>query len=187
MKINKDLENLFEELDFDIAKPSPQHEARFREKLRQRPERKKIIHNLVISIYRPIMAIAASFLLAFLIFQDVFSSPFSQKQELSHVSPQMKQTQEFYSSVIRTELAALQEQRTPETETVIKDALIQLDKLEKDYEPLKQDLGKSGQDKRVIYAMITNFQKRIDLLKMVLEKVNTINTLKTTNHENTNI
>ena len=95
----------------------------------------------------------------------------------------MKQTQEFYSSVIRQELAALQEQKSPETEAVINDALAQLDILEKDYENLKKDLDKSGQDKRVIYAMITNFQQRIDLLKTVLEKVNDIQNLKNTNHE----
>ncbi len=78
----------------------------------------------------------------------------------------------------------LKEQKTPETEAVINDALDQLEILENDYDKLKKDLGKSGQDKRVIYAMISNFQKRIDLLQMVLEKVNTINTLKNTSHEN---
>ena len=138
-------------------------------------------------MWLPVMAIAASFLVAVLIFQGIFTTPFSREQELANVSPEMKQTQEFYSSVIRSELAALQEQKTPETETVVNDALAQLDILERDYENLKKDLGKSGQDKRVIYAMITNFQKRIDLLKMVLEKVNNINTLNNTNHENSTI
>jgi len=56
--------------------------------------------------------------------------------------------------------------------------------LENDYNKLKSDLVKSGQDHRVIYAMISNFQKRIDLLNKVLEKVNNINTLKNSPHEN---
>jgi hypothetical protein len=184
MKTDKDLKELFEGLDFDIAEPSVNHEERFREKLRQRPQKKKVRHNGIISLWGPVMAVAASFLLAFVLIQGDISNPFSTKQELANVSPEMKQTQEFYSSVIRTELASLQEQKTPETEAVINDALNQLDILEKDYEKLKKDLGKSGQDKRVIYAMISNFQKRIDLLQLVLEKVNTINTLKNTSHEN---
>jgi uncharacterized protein (DUF3084 family) len=184
MKTNNDLKDLFEGLDFDVAEPAPQHEDRFREKLRKRPQKQKPRHNGVITMWLPVMAIAASFLGAFLIFQGIFTTTFSQEQELANVSPEMKQTQEFYSSVIRTELAALKEQKTPETEAVINDALAQMDILEKDYENLKTDLGKSGQDQRVIYAMISNFQKRIDLLKMVLEKVNDIKTLKTTNHEN---
>ena len=184
MKANNDLKELFEGLDFDIAEPASHHEERFREKLRQRPQKKKPRNNGVINLWLPVMSIAATFLVAFLIFQGVFGNSFSAEQELANVSPEMKQTQEFYSSVIRSELAALEEQKTPETEAVIQDALAQLQILEKDYQNLKLDLGKSGQDKRVIYAMITNFQKRIDLLKTVLEKVNDINTLKNTNHEN---
>ena len=184
MKNDNDLKDLFQGLDLDIVEPSPRHEDRFREKLRQRPQRKKPKNNGVIKMWLPFMAIAASFVLAVLIFQGIFTNPFSQEPGLANVSPEMKQTQEFYSSVIRSELAALKEQKTPETEAVINDALSQLNILEKDYENLEKDLGKSGQDQRVIYAMITNFQKRIDLLKMVLEKVNNINTLKNTNHEN---
>ncbi|WP_029038631.1 hypothetical protein [Salinimicrobium xinjiangense] len=184
MKTNKDLKELFEGLDFDTAEPSVKHEERFREKLRQRPQKKKAKHNGIISLWGPVMTIAASFLLAFVLIQGDISNPFSTGQELANVSPEMKQTQDFYSSVIRTELAALQEQKTPETEAVINDALNQLEILEKDYEKLKKDLGKSGQDKRVIYAMISNFQKRIDLLQIVLEKVNDINTLNNTSHEN---
>lgn len=184
MRTNDDLKDLFGGLDFDIAEPAPGHEDRFSQKLKQRKQKKKPKNNGIISLWGPVMAIAAIFLVAFLIFQGMSTPHFPGEQELANVSPEMKQTQEFYSSVIRSELASLQEQKTPETEAVINDALTQLDILEKDYENLKKDLGKSGQDKRVIFAMITNFQKRIDLLKMVLEKVNEINTLKNPNHEN---
>ncbi len=177
------LKDLFDELDFDIAQPAENHEERFRQKLKRQPKKKAKRSN-VISLWLPTMAIAASFLVSFLIFQGVFGNPFDQKQELANVSPEMEQTQNFYASVIKTELENLQEKKTPETEAVINDALRQLEILEKDYEKLTKDLGKSGQDKRVIYAMISNFQKRIDLLKTVLEKVETINTLKNTRHEN---
>ncbi|MFD0975315.1 DUF4179 domain-containing protein [Salinimicrobium gaetbulicola] len=179
------LKDLFDELDFDIAQPATDHEERFRQKLQQQNKAKRSKRSGVISLWGPVMAIAASFLVAFLIFQGLLSNPFTTQQELANVSPEMKQTQDFYASVIKTELENLQEQKTPETEAVIEDALNQLEILEKDYQQLKKDLGKSGQDKRVIYAMITNFQQRIDLLKTVLEKVETINTLKHTSHEST--
>lgn len=187
MKTDNDLKDLFEGLDFDIAEPSADHEERFRERLKQPPRKNKTGRNGIISLWGPVMAIAASFFMAFLLLQGNIANPFSVEQELANVSPEMKQTQDFYASVIRTELAALQEQKTPETEAVINDALTQLEILESDYEKLKKDLGKSGQDRRVIYAMISNFQKRIDLLQIVLEKVNTINTLKNTSHENNTI
>lgn len=178
-----DLKDIFDELDFDVASPAENHEERFRQKLRNN-RKKKTNRSGVISLWGPIMAVAASFLLALLIYQGAFEMPFSKEQELAHVSPEMKQTQDFYASVIKTELQNLEEQKTPETEAVIEDALKQLNMLEKDYENLKKDLENSGHDKRVIYAMISNFQKRIDLLNTVLEKVETINTLKNNRHEN---
>ncbi|GAB2772334.1 DUF4179 domain-containing protein [Salinimicrobium soli] len=176
------LKDLFDGLDFDVAEPAAGHEGRFRDKLKEH-KKEKTNHSGVISLWLPIMSVAASLLVAFLLFQGL-GNPFSSEQELANVSPEMKQTQNFYASVIKTELENLEEMKTPETEAVINDALQQLDILEKDYEKLKKDLNKSGQDQRVIYAMITNFQKRIDLLKSVLEKVNTIKTLKNTPHEN---
>lgn len=178
------LKDLFDELDFDIAEPAKNHEERFRQKLKKQPKR-KIKRSGVISLWGPAMAVAASFLMAFLIFQGLIGNPFTSQQELANVSPEMKQTQNFYASVIKSELENLEAQKNPETEAVIDDALLQLETLENDYQKLKKDLGKSGQDKRVIYAMISNFQQRIDLLKTVLEKVETINTLKNTPHEST--
>ena len=45
------------------------------------------------------------------------------------------------------------------------------------YDQLKSDLANSGQDKRVVYAMINNFQNRIDLLQQVLEHIDAIKNL----------
>lgn len=179
------LKDLFDELDFDVAQPAAHHDERFLKKLQQHNAKKRSKKSNVISLWGPIMAIAACLLVAIVLFQGVYGNPFTTHQDLANVSPEMKQTQDFYASVIKTELENLQEQKTPETEAVIEDALKQLETLENDYQKLKKDLGKSGQDKRVIYAMITNFQQRIDLLKTVLDKVETINTLKNTPHEST--
>ena len=178
-----DLKDIFDQLDFDIAEPAPGHEERFRQKIKQQPK-KKVKRSGILELWGSVMAVAASFLVAFLIFQGVFTNPFANEQELANVSPEMKQTQTFYASVIKTELENLEAQKNPENEAVIEDALKQLKILESDYENLKKDLSKSGQDKRVIYAMISNFQKRIDLLNTVLEKVETINNLKNNPHEN---
>jgi uncharacterized protein YqiB (DUF1249 family) len=63
---------------------------------------------------------------------------------------------------------------------MVTDALGQLALLEKDYESLKKDLVKSGYNQQVIYAMISNFQSRINLLKTVLEKIEKTQELKIT-------
>jgi hypothetical protein len=180
---NDTIEDLFKSLDFDVAEPSEDHQERFRNKLKQRTK-KKTKSSGIISLWTPALAIAATFLVAFLLFQGVFDDGLGKEQDLASVSPEMKNTQDFYSSVISRELYNLQQEKTPETEAVIEDALRQMQILEKDYEKLKTDLSQSGQDRRVISAMITNFQKRIDLLTNVLDKVNTINELKNVPHEN---
>jgi hypothetical protein len=104
--------------------------------------------------------------------------------DLASVSPELSKTQDFFTTAIAEELASIQSERTPETEALINDALSQLDILEKDYEKLKIDLTKSGNDKRVIYAMISNFQTRIDILQNVLTSIEHIKELKTKTNEN---
>ena len=60
-----------------------------------------------------------------------------------------------------------------------------LDKFTEGINILKKDLVESGNDKRVIYAMITNFQNRIDLLQNVINTIEEIKTLKETENETT--
>jgi cobyric acid synthase len=50
---------------------------------------------------------------------------------------------------------------------------------------LKTDLVDSGNDKRVVYAMIKNFQNRIELLEQVIEKIEEVKNLNTNKNENT--
>lgn len=177
------LEELFKELDFDVAVPSEGHGQRFQKKLKgHSPSRKKNPRDFPLWI--PWLAVAACFLIGVILFGKTFNSNLGAQGELASVSSEMAETQDFYASVITKELYRLEQVKTPETEAIIQDALKQLEILETDYTKLKSDLVKSGQDPRVIYAMISNFQKRIDLLNKVLEKVNNINTLKITPHEN---
>lgn len=177
------IEELFRELDFDLAEPKAGHQQRFQEKLKKDLKQKKGPSG-AIPLWLPWLAVAACFLVAAILFGNIYDPALSNQGELASVSPEMAQTQEFYASVITKELYRLEQEKTPETEAMVQDALKQIEVLENDYNKLKSDLVKSGQDHRVIYAMISNFQKRIDLLNKVLEKVNNINTLKNSPHEN---
>ena len=95
-----------------------------------------------------------------------------------------EETQNFFTLTISEELLKLNEERSPETEKLINDAMKQMEILEKEYESLKIDLTESGDDKRVIYAMISNFQNRIELLQNVLEKIEEVKQLKQNENEN---
>lgn len=181
---NNDFDKLIEGLDFDIEEPHTGHRERFFKKLESQTETPKAKGKLR-NLWTPVIGIAASFLLAIFLFGEFIGTDVSAKNsELASISPEMKQTQEFYTSLITKELNALNDEMSPETEAIINDALIQMEKLEKNYEVLKKDLVKSGKDNRVIHAMIQNFQQRIDLLNNVLTQIENIKTLKNQSHEN---
>ncbi len=182
---NNDFDKLFEELNFDIEEPHTGHKERFSKKLETKSISSKNANEQSRNLWTPILAIAASFILAFFLLGDfIGEGNNTRNSDLASISPEMKQTQAFYSGLITRELNAIHAEKTPETEAVINDALNQMEKLEKNYETLRRDLVNSGKDNRVIHAMIQNFQQRIELLNNVLTQIENIKTLKNQNHEN---
>jgi hypothetical protein len=180
------IDNLFEELrsDFDVENPNIGHQERFLSKLKnQNSENSKHTSNNV-NFWKPFLSIAASVVICFSVF--TLLKPSNNVKDLASVSPEMSQTETFFTSTISEALVKLNNERTPETEILINDALKQMNILEKEYESLKIDLTVSGDDKRVIYAMITNFQTRIDILKNVMNTIEHVKQLKQNNNENSN-
>ncbi|WP_431137600.1 hypothetical protein [Psychroserpens mesophilus] len=173
------IDQLFEKLDtkFDVDTPNSGHQNRFLEKLKQQHRTDDTSPQQKSNYWKPILAVAASIVLCFSIFT------FMQEQEpdlkdLASVSPELSKTQDFFTLAIQNELETLETERSPETEELIDDALKQLNVLEKDYEKLKKDLTESGDDKRVVYAMISNFQNRIDVLEHVLQNIEEVKQFK---------
>jgi len=97
---------------------------------------------------------------------------------LENVYTELSKTQAFFTSTIHNELKKINKKRTPEKKELIDDAMKQLKILENDYESLKKDLTESGDDKRVIYAMISNFQSRINVLQHVMERIEDVKQIK---------
>lgn len=184
MDTNK-IDDFFKDLDLDVAEPEVGHQDRFVEKLKKaRPEGNK--GGKIRMLWSPLVAAAAAILIIFMLAGNSFGN-LTDKGDLAGISPEMKETQQFYTNLIKTELAKLEAANTPETEKLVNDALAQMDKLDQDYEKLKKDLKKSGQDKRVIFAMISNLQQRIDILTNVMEQIEKIKELKNPNNENNTI
>ncbi|MDT0646673.1 DUF4179 domain-containing protein [Zunongwangia sp. F260] len=181
---NDNIKELFRDLDFDTSEPREGHKERFFEKLKdENPSAEK--KNRVRNLWAPFIGIAAGLaLLVFLGGMYFNHQALGRSGDLASVSPEMKQTQEFYTSLIENELKEIQEEKSPETEAIVKDALAQMEKLDTEYAKLKRDLLRSGKDNRVIHAMINNFQQRIDLLNTVLTQIEEIKLLKNQNHEN---
>lgn len=173
------LEQLFSRLEnkFDTAAPASNHQEKFLEKLQSmqatredRPETPVRRLNWMKPLF-----IAASLVLLFGVIFTVNTAEDS--IDLADVSPEMEETQTFFTSSIEQELFTLKKEATPENQALVDNALSQINKLETQYKHLKKDLLESGQDKRVIYAMIDNFQNRINVLEQVLEQINAIKKL----------
>ena len=177
------IDNLFDNLkgEFDINKPSLGHELRFLDKLKE---------NGIVSDdskrssgfnWKPFLAIAASLVICLSVFMTLQNEP--EALDLASVTTELSETQDFFTATIENELKKLNQERSPLTESIITDALNQIQILETNYQNLKTDLTESGNDQRVIYAMITNFQNRIDILNTVLEQIETIKELKINKNE----
>ena len=174
----KPIDQVFKRLEgrLNTAAPSADHKANFLAKLQEQtiavaPVKK----GKTIKWMRPLFIAASMILLAGVIFTQL--SPSASNKELADVSPEMQNTQDFFTKAIAKELFDIKENMTPATQAMVEDAIQQLELLEKEYDNLKEDLSVSGEDKRVIYAMIDNFQNRIDLLQDVVEQMDAINNL----------
>ena len=97
----------------------------------------------------------------------------------------MQTTQEFFTTAISAEIEKLEAEQSPEFQKMIIDALFQIELLEQNYNRLKQDLNTSGEDKRVVLAMINNYQNRIDILQNVLNQIDELKNNNEFNNENT--
>ena len=171
--MNKDtIDKMFDNLqhEFDIELPNEGHEARFLSKLQtQNKVVEKSSVKSITSYWKPLLAVAASVVICLGLF-GTFNQE-SEVMDLASISPEYSKTQDFFTVTLTSELNKLEAERTPETELIINDALEQISELETEYEKLKLDLNESGNDKRVIYAMISNFQNRIELLQNVLNYI----------------
>ncbi|RFN58067.1 hypothetical protein [Marixanthomonas ophiurae] len=184
-----DIDTLFEQnrTDFDVHDTPQGHQKRFLAKLNAKTEAEKNVSKEKQTEkgnwWKPISIAATIAVLIAIGF--LFQNNEAKASDLASVSPEMEKTQSFFTSAINKELQTLKSFDTPETKELVADALTQIEVLEKEYETLKGDLAESGNDKRVIYAMITNFQNRIDLLENVIKTIEEIKTLKANRNENT--
>lgn len=181
---NNNIEELFNTLEhhFDIENPDTNHKQRFLNKLNNKGALQLVKTNKQRRrLLAPLISVAASIvlLITFIIgFQQE-----SNTRDLANVSPKMAETQNFFMSTINEELVKLKEESLPEVQNIIQDALQQITLLEKSYEALKKDLHDSEDDKRVIYAMISNYQSRIEILQNTLEQIEHVKQLKNSSYE----
>jgi len=177
--MNDKLDDIFKKLEdqFDIEEPNMGHFNRFEARL-DKPSRSLPKKNFRVFSY---VAVAASIVLLFGIW---LGASFSESgMELASISSEMEETQSYFVTTIENELETIEKERNADTEKLIKDGLNQLNKLEEQYQLLTIELKENTEDKRIIYAMISNFQQRIDVLQSLLLQIENVKQLKTQNNE----
>ena len=181
------LEKLFGRLQgkFDLEEPQLGHRDRFLEKLNQS---KGVTHlNPKKRNWWKPLSIAASIAFLCLLGIQVINTKPSIKEQVVEIAPEVSQTEFYFVNVIEEQVQQLRSEKSPETAQLVDDTLLQLEKLETDYETLEQELVNGGNSKIILNAMITNFQTRIDLLKEVLSNIENIKNIKSHYDENITI
>ncbi len=179
-----DLNTMFKNIkeDFNFEEPNASHKKRFLDKLNNQNTIVEHKPSSVRRLWSPLIGVAASIVLLISVFAGIQKD--SNTRDLANISPEMASTEDFFLITITSELEKLNSEDSPEYQELIVDALFQIKILEENYKLLKLDLNESGDDKRVIYAMISNFQNRIDLLQNVVEQIDNLKQQKIEQDEN---
>ncbi|MEL1243123.1 hypothetical protein AAEO56_02520 [Flavobacterium sp. DGU11] len=172
--------NLFAHLNgqWDTEEPSKGHHDRFLDRLEGSKKKKK--KGLLLRLAMPT---AAAILILFGIW-TMYKPGTDENAGIAKVSPKVQETQMYFAGIIQKELAKVEKEDSPETKMLVKDALLRMDALEKDYDKITKEMLAKGENKQLIHAMITNLQTRISFLEDVLVKIENIKKLKQNYNEN---
>jgi hypothetical protein len=174
-KENDNLEQLFEKFEnqWDIQELSPDHQMDFLQKLNKKQPKKK---------YWFVTAIAASIVL--MLGVSIFYKN-EKPKEFKFASKETKRTDSIFNILIDNELVKLKEKSSPQNEQIINDALKQMKVFDADYQKIINELQKNGENKQIIYAMISNLQTRISFLQTVLKRIEENENFKNNSDEKT--
>lgn len=164
---NNELDQMFTKLtnQWDIQEIQESHEERFLKKLK--PTKFRLLLPL---------AIAASITLLFCL--TILHPKVEKEKDFKFASIETKQTDSIFTVIIERELEKIKKKKSPENEKIITDALLQMKRLDKDYEKIIQELEANGESKPIINALISNLQIRISFLQEVLQHIENNKKLK---------
>ena len=176
---NKNIDDLFNHFngEWDIDEPNAGHEDRFLDRLSGKKKKTSLLYKIAVP------AAAAIILLVGIM---LTYTPNNSHEQMA-VSPKVKETQVYFSTIINKELAKVEKENSPETKIFVQNAMVRMQELEKDYDKITHDLARKGENKQLIHAMITNLQTRISFLEDVLARIEKIKKIKESYHENNQI
>ncbi len=167
-------EDFFLENDFDINEPHNGHEDRFLRKLNRQQKTKRRVSWSWMSIAASVLLMVSFFL----------GKNYSTENSYHSNFPEMAETEAFFANTITQELKEIEKFRTIETESVIEDALDQIEELEEQFKTFRNELRVVGNEKQIIKGMINNYQQRLQILEHLLFQLEYIKNPNNQNIEN---
>ena len=169
---------------FDIEEPKIGHFERFEAKLKRATVNDVKAQKLIKQrTYYKFIAVAASVVLLFGVAFNLMKST-NNGFELASVSPKMEETQDYFNTVLYSELEKINKLKNEENTLIIEDAFVQLNHLETNYKKMTFDLKETSNSQEIIFAMINNYQQRITVLQNLLVNLDQIKKFKNIPHEN---
>jgi len=185
-----DIRKLFENLEgsFDTETPKAGHRQRFLERLDAvGPATDTAYTGTKNPFWWKPLAVAASIALLCAVAVGLYNAETSLDGRVAEISPEVSRTQSYFAGLVEQQIEELENKSSPDTRRIVDDTMVQIDKLGSDYAKLERDLIEGGNSKLLLSAMITNFRTRIDLLQEVLDKIESIKTIKNSDEKKTTI
>ncbi len=173
------LKQEFQNYSFDIKEPSEAHFERFQKKLeatKKKPLKKRWLWVKYAS------SIAAVLLLS-LVFYLPTQEHSENQQCLSAMSPKMYELQMYFKANIQKRLQKIQKEKDSSVQIIVRDAVLELEKLEQVQKKICFDLSNTNQNKRVMTAMIFNYQSQINFLDDVYAQIENVKKIKSESYE----
>lgn len=145
---------------FDIYELPDGHEERFLQKLAKQQSHKRGNRPLRRFFYVSCAA-AASVVLFFGIAQN-------QANPLEKASLAAYQSEQYYLPLIEQNIQNIKKM---ENKKAMQDALHQLDKMNKNYQHIRQEIIKNGENKQLLAAMMTNFDTQLDFSNEIIAMI----------------
>jgi hypothetical protein len=169
--------------------PMDGHFERFQAKLNKQNKRKLITFSLIWKV-----AAAVVFVLLAVNQANIYFSPEKQNENpainnsefsLASVSPEYKEVEFYYTNAISVGLNQWNNLKTDgfisETEQETMNA--ELADFEVRFKTLQTDLAANPGDERVINAMLEYYQAKLEIINMIVNKLQEVKQLKNNNHE----
>lgn len=171
--------------DFD-ALPSAGHFERFKQKQAKAP-----MPVVKLKVYQhPLFKVAAMFIVVFAVGWLFYNLGKQQGNGgLATTSPEgqtsgnteLMAAEVFFASQLKekkSEVLRLASVNAPEIENI----MLELDKLEQQYNDLKEELAVNSNNQRIVSAMVQNYRTRLEVLERLLEQLKKSESLKQKHH-----